>query len=64
MRVEEGAAPLADRHRLVRVEVTGLMDALAATPVRLASMGRSLDEDPACFLASAAAGRHAAGLLA
>jgi hypothetical protein len=26
-------------------------------------MGRGLDEDLACFLASAAAGRHAASLL-
>jgi hypothetical protein len=62
-RVNDGAATLADRHRLVRVDLTGLLGALTAAPVRLASMGRSLDEDPACFLASAAAGRHAASLL-
>jgi len=62
-RVEAGAAPLADRHRLVRVDLAGLMEALTAAPVRLSSMGRALDEDPACFLASAAAGRHAAALL-
>ena len=61
--VEAGAAPLADRHRLVRVDVGGLMEALEACPVGLSSMGRSLAEDPGCFLASAAAGRHAAQLL-
>ena len=61
--VESEAAPLAQRHRLVRVDVGGLLEALEASPVGLASMGRSLAEDPACFLASAAAGRHAATLL-
>ena len=39
------------------------MAALETCPVGLSSMGRSLVDDPACFLASAAAGRHAAGLL-
>jgi Protein of unknown function (DUF3866) len=57
------AAVLADRHNLVRVSVAGLADALRACPVRLSSMGRGLDEDPAYFLAVAAAGRHAARLL-
>jgi len=56
-------APLADRHRLVTVGVDGLLDALRALPVALSTMGRGLDEDPAYFLAGAAAGRHAAGLL-
>ncbi|MDI2126652.1 DUF3866 family protein [Yinghuangia seranimata] len=56
-------APLRDRHRVVTVPVDGLDAALRATPVRLSTMGRGLDEDHAHFLASAAAGRHAARLL-
>ena len=57
------AAPLAARHRLVTVPADGLEEALRATPVPLSTMGRSLDEDLAYFLAAAAAGRHAASLL-
>jgi hypothetical protein len=45
------------------VEVTGLRDLLEACPVRLSTMGRRLQQDPAAFLAAAAAGRHAASLL-
>jgi Protein of unknown function (DUF3866) len=52
------------RHRLVTVDLIGLRTVLAASPIRLSSMGRGLDEDPAYFLAAAAAGRHAATLLA
>lgn len=52
------------RHRLIDVATDGLLEALRACPVRLSTMGRSLDDDPAAFLASAAAGRHAAELLA
>jgi hypothetical protein len=37
---------------------------LAASPIRLSSMGRGLDADPAYFLAAAAAGRRATTLLA
>lgn len=55
--------PLAIRHRLVQVSVDGLADALAGSPAPLSSMGRGFDEDPAYFLAGAAAGRHAASLL-
>jgi len=62
-RIEEQARPLAARHALVRVSVAGLAEALAACPVPLSSMGRGPDEDPAYFLAAAAAGRHAAALL-
>jgi hypothetical protein len=51
------------RHRLVDVPVDGLRDALEATPVRLSTMGRGLDDDEPAFLAAAAAGRHAATLL-
>jgi uncharacterized protein DUF3866 len=58
------ARQLAARHRLVSVATDGLRDALAASPVPLATMGRGLDEDRAYFLAAAAAGRHAAALLA
>jgi hypothetical protein len=46
----------------VHLPVEGLDDALATTPVALSTMGRGLDEDRAAFLASAAAGRHAASL--
>jgi hypothetical protein len=52
------------QHRLVTVDLIGLRTVLAASPIRLSSMGRGLDDDPAYFLAAAAAGRHAASLLA
>ncbi|MGI3781498.1 MAG: DUF3866 family protein [Janthinobacterium lividum] len=61
--VEEAAQQLS-RHRTVRVALDGLDDALLASPLRLSTMGRGLDGDPAYFLAAAAAGRHAATLLA
>jgi hypothetical protein len=64
--VREAAAQLcapAGRHRLVVQPVEGLMDALRGCPVTLSTMGRRLDDDPAAFLAAAAAGRHAAGLV-
>lgn len=54
----------AGRHRLVPVDVGGdLLAALAASPVRLTTMGRGLAQDPAAFLSAAASGVHAAGLL-
>jgi Protein of unknown function (DUF3866) len=62
-RVREQAAVLDGRHRLVDVEIDGLLDALRESPVRLSTMGRGLDEDPAAFLSGAAAGRHAARLV-
>ncbi len=62
-RVAADVAPLAARHRLVTVPSGGLAEALRATPVTLSTMGRSLDEDLAYFVAAAAAGRHAAFLL-
>ncbi len=61
-RVAAQAQPLAARHSLVRVPLDGLYEALRDCPVRLSTMGRGLDEDPAYFLAAAAAGRHAASL--
>ncbi|BCJ40346.1 hypothetical protein GCM10010168_32050 [Actinoplanes ianthinogenes] len=54
---------LSDRHRVVTVPVDGLDEALRASPVPLSTMGRKLDQDYQYFLAAAAAGRHAAGLL-
>jgi hypothetical protein len=60
--ITAAAAPLAARHNLVRVSVAGLADVLRACPVPLSTMGRGLDQDPAYFLAAAAAGRHAAVL--
>jgi len=62
--VTAAAAPLASRHTLVQVSVVGLEDALRAAPVALSTMGRGLDQDPAYFLAAAAAGRHAAAITA
>ena len=62
--VAEQAAPLGERHQLVSVPVDGLMEPLARCPVKLSTMGRGLAEDGAYFLAAAAAGRHAARLLA
>ncbi|QDC26648.1 DUF3866 family protein [Georgenia yuyongxinii] len=55
------AAP-AGIHRLVEVTTAGLAEALATSPVRLSTMGRSLEQDPAAFLAAAVAGVHAARL--
>jgi Protein of unknown function (DUF3866) len=63
-RVAKQAAPLGQHHNLVRVAVDGLLEVLAGCPVRLSTMGRGLAEDGAYFLAAAAAGRHAAHLLA
>ena len=57
------AAPLGEKHDLVRVSLDGLHEALRACPVPLSTMGRGLDQDLAYFLAAAAAGRHAVSLL-
>lgn len=62
-RLEGSAATLGELHRLHRVGLEGLDQALLHSPVRLSSMGRDLDADPAYFLGSAAAGRLAAQLL-
>jgi Protein of unknown function (DUF3866) len=61
--VLRGVASLS-RHRQVLISLSGLDQALLSSPVPLSTMGRGLDDDPAYFLASAAAGRHAASLLA
>ncbi|WP_092865011.1 DUF3866 family protein [Quadrisphaera sp. DSM 44207] len=56
----------AGRHRLVPVQTSGLLQPLAdgerSSGVRLSTMGRGLAQDPAAFLAAAAAGAHAASL--
>lgn len=56
-------AVLAGRHRLVEVPTDGLVEALTDCPVPLSTMGRSLADDPAYFLAAAAGGRYAGQLL-
>ena len=61
--IREAAAPLSPRHRLVPVALDGLLDAVRAAPVKVATMGRGIDEDATYFAACAAAGRHAATLL-
>jgi hypothetical protein len=61
--VRAQCAELAARHRLVPVGLDDLREALGASPVPLSSMGRDLDADAECFLAAAAAGRHAVALL-
>ncbi|GEP68155.1 hypothetical protein CSO01_08700 [Cellulomonas soli] len=66
-RVDDQVAALAaphGRHRLVDVPADAdLLSALAGTPVRLSTMGRGLEQDPAAFLAAAVAGVHAVALL-
>ncbi len=47
---------------LHEVSTDGLLEALDRSPVPLSTMGRGLAEDPASFLAVAAAGRYAATL--
>ncbi|WP_026212527.1 DUF3866 family protein [Longispora albida] len=59
----EQLTPLLGRHRLVHVKPDGLDAALRALPVKLSTMGRSLDQETDYFLAAAAAGRHAASLI-
>jgi hypothetical protein len=51
------------RHRLVEVADEDLVEVLRPWALLLSSMGRGLDDDPVAFVAAAAAGRHAAGLL-
>lgn len=61
--VLDALAKHAALHRVVTVPVDGLLEALRASPVKLSTMGRGLDDDPVYFLAAAAAGRHTATLL-
>ena len=62
--VKRQASALSPPHRLTEIPADGLAEALATCPIPLSTMGRNLDEDPAAFVASAAAGRHAASLVA
>jgi hypothetical protein len=59
------AAKIEERHQLVEVDGRPALDELAARRVEPRSMGRGVDDDPACFLAAGAAGvlagRTAAG---
>jgi len=61
--VREVAAVLSPPHRLVDVDVDGVLAALEGSPVPLSSMGRTLADDPWYFVGCAVAGRHAATLL-
>jgi hypothetical protein len=66
--VPSSYAGLVDRaafalHRVVTVDDDGLLAALEGSPAELSTMGRGLTDDPVAFLAAAAAGRHAVGLL-
>jgi hypothetical protein len=61
--VDAAVRPLRERHRVVLVATDGLTEALTDPPAPLSTMGRTLAEDPAYFLAAAAAGRYAARLL-
>lgn len=58
-----GPLPELARHRVLVVDDRGLPEALAASGLPLSTMGRGLADDPVAFVAAAAAGRHAAGLL-
>jgi len=66
-RVRTQAAALVEphgRHRLVETPVgADVRTALGASPVRLSTMGRGLDQDAAAFLTAAASGIHGAALL-
>jgi hypothetical protein len=55
---------IAERHDVVRVDASGLREALRDSGFPLETMGRGLAQDEAYFVAAAAAGRYAASLLA
>jgi len=59
-RLEAGSA---GRLQVREVDISGLAEALLSSPVRLSTMGRSLDQDRSAFVTAAAAGRYAATLL-
>lgn len=61
--VRSDLAALPPRHRVIEIPAGGLMAALEDVPVPLSTMGRDLASDPWYFIASAAAGAHAATLL-
>ncbi len=57
------AADSQGRLQLREVDTSGLAEALSLSPVRLSTMGRSLEQDRASFVTAAAAGRFAATLI-
>lgn len=62
--VADQVSYLSVMHKLFEVPAGAELRAvLAGTPVRLSTMGRGLEQDPASFLAAAVAGVHAASLL-
>lgn len=62
--VRAAVAPLSPPHRLIEVDIDGLLAAVESAPVTVSTMGRGLAQDPVYFISGAAAGRHAATLLA
>ncbi|GAA1985564.1 DUF3866 family protein [Isoptericola halotolerans] len=59
-RIHDQADTLSARHRLVeRAATVQLLDVLHRCPVRLSTMGRGLDADPAAFVTAAVSGQHA-----
>lgn len=59
----EVAAARGVQHERAEVSPAGLPSALRELPVRLSTMGRTLEEDPEAFLYAALAGRCAAALI-
>ncbi|WP_051273097.1 DUF3866 family protein [Desulfotruncus alcoholivorax] len=59
IREQVKAARLAEKHRLVMEEGTPALDLLQQLGVNVKSMGRTVKDDPAFFLAAGAAGIHA-----
>ncbi|HJB09973.1 MAG TPA: DUF3866 family protein [Candidatus Brachybacterium merdavium] len=59
----EEASARGVHHERSEVSPAGLQDALRGLPVRLSTMGRTLEEDPEAFLYAALAGRCAAALI-
>lgn len=62
--VMTAAVSLSPPHRLIEIDIEGLLAAVETSPVDVSTMGRGLAEDQSYFIACAAAGRHAATLLA
>jgi hypothetical protein len=62
LREELEAAGLADRHRLLAVDDPGVPELLEAHGLRVTSMGRGPDVDPAFYAVAGAAGTAAASL--
>lgn len=61
--LEQQSRFISSHHELKQCSTVGLYAALSTCPVKLSTMGRSLDEDSAQFLSAAVAGRVAAQIL-